>query len=147
MEGKSPCGMVTVTVTGQQMPLSCDISEEAMAEGAKVVGEKVRSSVRRSVSVYSPYFLFVAVACLVRRSSRRQRSPFLRINRVRLGLRLETPRHPCMRIAFQNRVRCYVTPRVCRLSGARNSGHVAGGLCAGWDGLCFLVHGVGAPWE
>lgn len=35
--------MVTVTLTGQQMPLSCDISEEAMAEGAKVVGEKVRS--------------------------------------------------------------------------------------------------------
>ncbi len=42
MEGKSPCGMVTVTVTGQQMPLACDISEEAMAEGAKAVGEKVR---------------------------------------------------------------------------------------------------------
>lgn len=42
MEGKSPCGMVTVTVTGQQMPLSCDISEEAMAEGAKAVAEKVR---------------------------------------------------------------------------------------------------------
>lgn len=35
--------MVTVTLTGQQMPLSCDISEEAMAEGAKVVGEKVRA--------------------------------------------------------------------------------------------------------
>lgn len=41
VEGKSPCGMVTVTVTGQQMPVSCDISEEAMSEGAKVVGEKV----------------------------------------------------------------------------------------------------------
>lgn len=44
VEGKSPCGMVTVTLTGQQMPLSCDISEEAMAEGAKVLGEKVRSA-------------------------------------------------------------------------------------------------------
>lgn len=43
MEGKSPCGMVTVTLTGQQMPVSCDISEEAMAEGAKVLGEKVRN--------------------------------------------------------------------------------------------------------
>jgi len=44
VEGKSPCGMVTVTVTGQQMPLACDISDEAMAEGAKAVGEKVRPS-------------------------------------------------------------------------------------------------------
>ena len=44
VEGKSPCGMVTVTVTGQQMPLACDISEEAIAEGAKAVGEKVRSA-------------------------------------------------------------------------------------------------------
>eukprot|EP00752_Nemacystus_decipiens_P009764 g8720.t1 len=44
VEGKSPCGMVTVTLTGQQMPLSCDISEEAMAEGAKVLGEKVAAA-------------------------------------------------------------------------------------------------------
>ncbi|CAM9516494.1 unnamed protein product [Ectocarpus sp. 6 AP-2014] len=44
VEGKSPCGMVTVTVTGQQMPLSCDISEEAMAEGAKAVAEKVAAA-------------------------------------------------------------------------------------------------------
>lgn len=42
VEGKSPCGMVTVTLTGQQMPVSCDISEEALAEGAKALGEKVR---------------------------------------------------------------------------------------------------------
>lgn len=42
VEGSSPCGMVKVTLTGQQMPLSCDISDEAMAEGSKAVGEKVR---------------------------------------------------------------------------------------------------------
>ncbi|CAN0180933.1 unnamed protein product [Pylaiella littoralis] len=44
VEGKSPCGMVTVTLTGQQMPVSCDISEEALAEGAKALGEKVAAA-------------------------------------------------------------------------------------------------------
>lgn len=46
MDGSSPCGMVKVTLTGQQMPVSCEINEEAMAEGAKAVGEKVRTPVR-----------------------------------------------------------------------------------------------------
>lgn len=53
VEGKSPCGMVTVTLTGQQMPVSCDISEEALAEGAKALGEKVR--VCMAVSPMNPY--------------------------------------------------------------------------------------------
>lgn len=44
VEGSSPCGMVKVTLTGQQMPVSCDISDEAMAEGSKVVGEKVAAA-------------------------------------------------------------------------------------------------------
>lgn len=34
--------MVKVTVTGQQMPVSCEISDEAIAEGSKAVGDKVR---------------------------------------------------------------------------------------------------------
>ena len=42
MDGSSPCGMVKVTLTGQQMPVSCEISEDAMGEGAKAVGDKVR---------------------------------------------------------------------------------------------------------
>lgn len=45
VDGSSPCGMVKVTLTGQQMPVSCEISEEAMAEGSKAVGEKVRTPV------------------------------------------------------------------------------------------------------
>lgn len=41
VDGSSPCGMVKVTLTGQQMPVSCEISDEAVAEGSKAVGVKV----------------------------------------------------------------------------------------------------------
>lgn len=47
MDGSSPCGMVKVTLTGQQMPVSCEISEEAMAEGSKAVSEKARRRLHR----------------------------------------------------------------------------------------------------
>lgn len=54
--------MVTVTLTGQQMPLSCDISEEAMAEGAKVLGEKVCSLLACSLVVFLLVLRCVAYA-------------------------------------------------------------------------------------
>lgn len=62
VEGSSPCGMVKVTLTGQQMPVSCDISEEAMAEGAKVLGEKVRTvSCPGGLKNKSCYYIYTGI--------------------------------------------------------------------------------------
>eukprot|EP00640_Fibrocapsa_japonica_P006995 CAMPEP_0113936902 /NCGR_PEP_ID=MMETSP1339-20121228/3651_1 /TAXON_ID=94617 /ORGANISM="Fibrocapsa japonica" /LENGTH=162 /DNA_ID=CAMNT_0000939475 /DNA_START=59 /DNA_END=547 /DNA_ORIENTATION=- /assembly_acc=CAM_ASM_000762 len=44
VEGVSSCGKVTVTVSGQQVPKKCDVSEELLAEGKAAVDAAITSA-------------------------------------------------------------------------------------------------------
>ncbi|CAM9459573.1 unnamed protein product [Discosporangium mesarthrocarpum] len=48
VEGTSEDGKVKVTVTGQQMPVSCEINPDLLAEGAEAVQEKVAQAMSKA---------------------------------------------------------------------------------------------------